>query len=76
MVKVVFRHRAAGVENVPRAGGFVLAANHWSSFDPLRVAYGAPIQVDDLADLPGGEAARIATDRLAEAVTALEQRVA
>jgi 1-acyl-sn-glycerol-3-phosphate acyltransferase len=189
VVKVVFRHRAAGVENVPRVGGFVLAANHWSNFDPwplaipffprrffrfmakaelfrfplgsivraggafevrrgeqdeqaiatavalaregqaivmfpegtrrrkglrkkhearwrtgaarialeasvplvpagiagterlarlgpLRVAYGAPIQVDDLADLPGGEAARIATDRLAEAVTALEQRVA
>jgi 1-acyl-sn-glycerol-3-phosphate acyltransferase len=189
VVKLVFRHRAAGVENVPRAGGFVLAANHWSNFDPwplaipffprrffrfmakaelfrfplgsivraggafevrrgeqderavatavalaragqvivmfpegtrrkkglrkkyeprwrtgaarialearvplvpagiagterlarlgpLRVAYGAPIQVDDLADLPTGEAARVATDRLAEAVAALEQRVA
>ena len=189
MVKLVFRHRATGVENVPTAGGFVLAANHWSNFDPwplampffprrffrfmakaelfwfplgwiigaggafkvrrgegdedaiatavalareghavvmfpegtrrrkglrkkhearwrtgaarialearvplvpagiagterlarlgpLRVAYGAPIQVDDLADLPTGEAARIATDRLADAVTALEQRVA
>jgi 1-acyl-sn-glycerol-3-phosphate acyltransferase len=189
VVKVVFRHRATGMENVPSAGGFVLAANHWSSFDPwplampffprrffrfmakaelfrfplgpfiraggafkvrrgeqdeeaiatavalaregqaivmfpegtrrrkglrkkhearwrtgaarvaleagvplvpagitgterlarlgpLRVAYGVPIRVDDLADLPTGKAARIATDRLFEAVSALEQRVA
>ena len=189
VVKLVFRHRATGVENVPSTGGFVLAANHWSNFDPwplampffprrffrfmakaelfwfplgpiiraggafqvrrgeqdeeavatavelaqdgqaivmfpegtrrrkglrkkhearwrtgaarialeadvplvpagiagterlarlgpLRVAYGAPIQVDDLADLPTDEAARIATDRLADAVSALEQRVA
>ena len=189
MVKIVFRHRATGVENVPSAGGLVLAANHWSHFDPwplampcfprrffrfmakaelfwfplgsiisaggafkvrrgehdeeaiataialvregqaivmfpegtrrrkgirkkhearwrtgaarialearvplvpagiagterlarlgpLRVAYGAPIQVDDLADLSRDEAARIATDRLAGAVSALERRVA
>jgi 1-acyl-sn-glycerol-3-phosphate acyltransferase len=33
-VKVVFRLRSSGVENVPREGGFVLAANHWSNFDP------------------------------------------
>jgi 1-acyl-sn-glycerol-3-phosphate acyltransferase len=38
VVKIVFRHRAAGVENVPRAGGFVLAANHWSNFDPWPLA--------------------------------------
>lgn len=34
MLKTVFRHRASGVENVPDVGGFVLAANHWSNFDP------------------------------------------
>ena len=34
VLKTVFRLRANGVENVPRAGGFVLAANHWSNFDP------------------------------------------
>jgi 1-acyl-sn-glycerol-3-phosphate acyltransferase len=34
IVKVVFRHRAAGLEHVPRVGGFVLAANHYSNFDP------------------------------------------
>jgi 1-acyl-sn-glycerol-3-phosphate acyltransferase len=189
VVKFVFRHRAAGVEHVPAVGGFVLAANHSSNFDPwplaipvfprrffrfmakaelfwfplslviragggfrvrrgeqdeeaiatavalareghgvvmfpegtrrrkglrkkhearwrtgaarialeagvplvpagiagtdrlarlgpLRVAYGPPIDVGDLADLPTGEAARIATSRLAEAVRELESAVA
>ena len=33
-VKALFRLRAKGVENLPREGGFVLAANHWSNFDP------------------------------------------
>ena len=185
LVKVVFRHRATGTENVPPTGGFVLAANHWSNFDPwplampffprrffrfmakaelfwfplgsiiaaagafkvrrgeqdeeaisaavrlvhdgnavvmfpegtrrrkglrkrhearwrtgaarialtaevplvpagisgterlarlgpLRVAYGPPIPTGDLAALPIGEAARVATDRLRDAITALE----
>jgi len=34
VLKTVFRHRAAGVEHVPPEGGFVLAANHSSNFDP------------------------------------------
>jgi 1-acyl-sn-glycerol-3-phosphate acyltransferase len=34
VVKVLFRLRASGKENLPRTGGFVLAANHWSNFDP------------------------------------------
>ena len=34
VLKTVFRHRASGVEHVPDRGGFVLAANHWSNFDP------------------------------------------
>ncbi len=38
VVKVVFRHRASGTEHVPRAGGLVLAANHWSNFDPWALA--------------------------------------
>jgi 1-acyl-sn-glycerol-3-phosphate acyltransferase len=189
VLKLVFRLRAHGIENVPTSGGLVLAANHWSNFDPwplaipfyprrffrfmakaelfwfplglviaggggfkvrrgeqdeeaiaravalareghavvmfpegtrrekglrkkhearwrsgaarialeagvplvpagiagtdrlgrlgqLRVAYGPPIEVDDLADLPAGKAARLATDRLAEAVRELERKVA
>ena len=38
VVKVVFRHRATGVEHVPATGGFVLAANHRSNFDPWPLA--------------------------------------
>jgi len=189
VVKLLFRHRATGTENVPTTGGFVLAANHWSNLDPwplaiplfprrflrfmakaelfwfplgpiiraggafkvrrgesdgeaiatavelvrggyaivmfpegtrrrkgmrkrhearwrsgaarialtagvplvpagisgterlarlgpLRVAYGAPIATDDLSELPLGEAARVATDRLRDAITALEGSLA
>jgi 1-acyl-sn-glycerol-3-phosphate acyltransferase len=38
VVKTLFRHRATGVENVPGDGGFVLAANHSSNFDPWPLA--------------------------------------
>jgi 1-acyl-sn-glycerol-3-phosphate acyltransferase len=34
VIKGLFRLRAEGVENVPQEGGFVLAANHLSNFDP------------------------------------------
>jgi 1-acyl-sn-glycerol-3-phosphate acyltransferase len=34
IVRGAFRLRATGAENVPREGGLVLAANHWSNFDP------------------------------------------
>ena len=38
VLKLVFRLRATGTENVPTAGGLVLAANHWSNFDPWPLA--------------------------------------
>ena len=34
LLYVVFRLRARGKEHLPAAGGYVLAANHWSNFDP------------------------------------------
>ncbi|HEY3018482.1 MAG TPA: lysophospholipid acyltransferase family protein [Gaiellaceae bacterium] len=34
VLRGLFRLRAKGVENLPRSGGFVLAANHISNFDP------------------------------------------
>jgi 1-acyl-sn-glycerol-3-phosphate acyltransferase len=34
LVRGLFRLRATGLDNVPREGGMVLAANHWSNFDP------------------------------------------
>jgi 1-acyl-sn-glycerol-3-phosphate acyltransferase len=33
-VRLLFRLRAVGLDHVPREGGFVLAANHVSNFDP------------------------------------------
>jgi 1-acyl-sn-glycerol-3-phosphate acyltransferase len=41
IVKSVFRLRARGLENLPREGGYVLAANHSSNFDPW--ALGLPL---------------------------------
>lgn len=37
LMNLLLRPRAFGVENVPREGGFVLAANHLSNFDPWAV---------------------------------------
>ena len=34
VIRLLFRLRAQGLENVPAAGGFVLAANHISNLDP------------------------------------------
>ena len=34
LVKILFRLRARGLDNLPQAGGFVLAANHLSNLDP------------------------------------------
>jgi len=34
LMKILFRLRAKGLENLPRSGGFVLAANHISNLDP------------------------------------------
>jgi 1-acyl-sn-glycerol-3-phosphate acyltransferase len=36
-MKLLFRPRATGVEHVPREGGFVVAANHLSNFDPWAI---------------------------------------
>ena len=41
LMKLLLRPKATGVENVPREGGFVLAPNHLSNFDPWAV--GLPI---------------------------------
>ena len=41
IVKLAFRLRARGLENLPKGGGYVLAANHSSNFDPW--ALGMPL---------------------------------
>ena len=59
----------AGVPLVP-AG--ISGTERLGRLGPLRVAYGPPIETADLAELDAGEAAQLATDRLREAITALE----
>lgn len=34
VLRIVYRERWRGLEHLPSEGGYVLAANHWSSFDP------------------------------------------
>jgi 1-acyl-sn-glycerol-3-phosphate acyltransferase len=40
---------------------------------PLRVAYGPPVELDDLKDIELREAAKIATERLMDAIHSLER---
>jgi 1-acyl-sn-glycerol-3-phosphate acyltransferase len=40
--RVLFRLRLSGVENVPREGGLIIAANHQTYFDPFWV--GSPVK--------------------------------
>lgn len=63
----------AGVPLVP-AG--ISGTDRLSRLPQLRVAYGAPIPVDDLAALEGGEAASIATERLRAEIERLEASLA
>ena len=59
----------AGVPLVP-AG--ISGTERIGRLGPLRVAYGPPVETIDLAELDAAEAAQVATDRLREAITALE----
>ena len=63
----------AGVPLVP-AG--IAGTDRLARLGPLRVSYGAPIEVADLAALTADDAARVATERLAAAVRELALRVA
>jgi 1-acyl-sn-glycerol-3-phosphate acyltransferase len=60
----------AGVPLVPAAIG---GTERLSRLGPLRVAYGPPIELDDLENLDVRRASKIATERLMEAIHSLEQ---
>ncbi len=60
----------AGVPLVPAA---ISGTDRISRLARLQVAYGTPIELDDLAVLPAGDAAAVATDRLREAILSLEE---
>ena len=59
----------AGVPLVP-AG--VRGTDGLRTMQAWRVSYGAPIELDDLGDLPAADAARIATERVMAAIAELE----
>ena len=59
----------AGVPLVPAA---VKGTDRLLRLGPLRVAYGAPVEIDDLRGRDVAETAQEATDRLMESIAALE----
>ncbi|MEP6909815.1 MAG: lysophospholipid acyltransferase family protein [Actinomycetota bacterium] len=59
----------AGVPLVP-AG--ITGTDRLTRLGPLRVAYGPPLDLDDLRDLDVRKAARVATDRLMAAIEEIE----
>jgi 1-acyl-sn-glycerol-3-phosphate acyltransferase len=60
----------AGVPLVPAAIG---GTERLSRLGPLRVAYGAPVELDDLNGMELREAAKVATRRLMDAIGELEK---
>jgi 1-acyl-sn-glycerol-3-phosphate acyltransferase len=60
----------AGVPLVPAA---VKGTDKLTRLGALRIAYGAPIELDDLRDTELGEAAHTATERLMTSILALEE---
>jgi 1-acyl-sn-glycerol-3-phosphate acyltransferase len=63
----------AGVPLVP-AG--IAGTERLARLGPLRVAYGAPVELEDLEGLPLAERSRVATDRLQESIAGLERSLA
>jgi 1-acyl-sn-glycerol-3-phosphate acyltransferase len=53
---------------VPLVPAALKGTDGLSRFAQLKVSYGKPVEIDDLADLSHREAAQIATDRLMEAI--------
>lgn len=47
--KIIFRLEAKGRENIPRAGGFIIASNHTSYLDPVVLAASCGRQLNFMA---------------------------
>jgi len=49
LVRVIFRMKYEGLENIPQEGGYILACNHRSNFDPPIISHKVSLQVRYLA---------------------------
>jgi 1-acyl-sn-glycerol-3-phosphate acyltransferase len=65
--------RVALTAQVPLVPAAIGGTDRLLRLGPLRVAYGPPVQLDDLRDMEIRGAAKIATDRLMEAIHSLER---
>lgn len=45
LVRILFRMRYEGLENIPADRGYILACNHRSNFDPIFIAHKVPQQL-------------------------------
>ena len=68
--------RIALEADVPLVPAGIAGTDRLARLGPLRVAYGAPIELDDLLALPASQAASVATERLRDAVLELERSLA
>ena len=51
LMHAAFALRYAGLENIPPDGGYILACNHRSNFDPVLLAHKVPVQIHYLAKI-------------------------
>jgi 1-acyl-sn-glycerol-3-phosphate acyltransferase len=65
--------RVALTADVPLVPAAISGTESLMKLGPLSVAYGEPIELDDLKDMELREAAKIATDRLMDAIYSLER---
>jgi 1-acyl-sn-glycerol-3-phosphate acyltransferase len=65
--------RVALEADVPLIPAAIRGTDRLSRLGPLRVAYGTPIELDDLRDRDVREAAEIGTERLMAAIAHLEE---
>jgi 1-acyl-sn-glycerol-3-phosphate acyltransferase len=68
--------RIALEADVPLVPAAIAGTERLARLGPLRVAYGRPLELGDLAALPAKDAAQIATERLQAAISGLERSLA
>jgi 1-acyl-sn-glycerol-3-phosphate acyltransferase len=64
--------RVALAADVPLIPAAIAGTNELLRLGPIRVAYGPPVELEDLREAEPREAAKVATERLMEAIAKLE----